>query len=217
MKIKNVIFDLDGTLLDTTEGVLESVKYTAGKLAYPILPLEELLKFIGPPIQQSFMAYYGASQETAQKAADIFRTHYKTETLLRAVPYDGIYRLCDILKDKQIKMAVATYKREDYALTLLKHYHFDQYCSPMHGADHYNRLKKEDIVRLCMEEMSSSAEDTVLIGDTLSDALAAERAGIPFIAVTYGFGFKDKKDSDEYSNIGSAENPLQIADIIFHD
>ncbi len=216
MRIKNVIFDLDGTLLDTTEGVLESVKYTAEKLAYPVLPPKELLRFIGPPIQQSFMTYYGASQETAQKAADIFRTHYKTETLLRAVPYDGIYALCDILKENQIKMAVATYKREDYALTLLKHYHFDQYCSPMHGADHYNRLKKEDIVHLCMEEMKGCTEDTVLAGDTSGDALAAERAGIPFIAVTYGFGFKDEKDSDEYSNIGSAKNPLQIADIIFH-
>ena len=72
MRIKNVIFDLDGTLLDTTEGVLESVKYTAEKLAYPVLPPKELLRFIGPPIQQSFMTYYGASQETAQKAADIF-------------------------------------------------------------------------------------------------------------------------------------------------
>ena len=71
MRIKNVIFDLDGTLLDTTEGVLESVKYTAEKLAYPVLPPKELLRFIGPPIQQSFITYYGASQETAQKAADI--------------------------------------------------------------------------------------------------------------------------------------------------
>lgn len=216
MRLKNVIFDLDGTLLDTTEGVIESVKYTARRLAYPMLPSEELLKFIGPPIQQSFMTYYGADREQAQEAATIFRLHYKTDTLLKAVPYDGIYELCNILKKNNIRMAVATYKREDYALTLLQYFHFEQYCNPMHGADHYNKLKKEDIVQMCMKEMGGNIEDTILIGDTSSDALAAEKVGIPFIAVLYGFGFRSTTEADRYRNAGSVDNPLQIADIVFN-
>lgn len=216
MRLKNVIFDLDGTLLDTTEGVIESVKYTARRLAYPMLPSEELLKFIGPPIQQSFMTYYGADREQAQEAATIFRLHYKIDTLLKAVPYDGIYELCNILKKNNIRMAVATYKREDYALTLLQYFHFEQYCNPMHGADHYNKLKKEDIVQMCMKEMGGNIEDTILIGDTSSDALAAEKVGIPFIAVLYGFGFRSTTEADRYRNAGSVDNPLQIADIVFN-
>lgn len=217
MRIKNVIFDLDGTLLDTTEGVVESVKYTAQKLGYPKLPYEKLLRFIGPPIQQSFMAYYGADGETAQKAADIFRTYYKTEALLKAVPYDGIYELCDILKSNRISMAVATYKREDYALTLLKHYRFDVYCTVMHGADHHNILKKEDIVNICIEEMDGTKETTVLIGDTSNDAVGAAKAGISFAAVTYGFGFRNLEEVNMYNNIGAAAAPLQMADIILRN
>lgn len=216
MEIKNVIFDLDGTLLDTTEGVMESVKYTANKLGYSLLSSEIMLKFIGPPIQQSFMTYYGMDQAGAQMAADIFRTYYKNEALLKAVPYQGIYKLCDILKDNNLRMAVATYKREDYATTLLKHYNFDAYFNPMHGADNHNILKKEDIVKMCMEEMEGVKDDTVLIGDTSGDALAAEKVGIHFVAVTYGFGFKGSEDAAKYANIGFADNPLQAAGIILN-
>lgn len=213
--IKNVIFDLDGTLLDTTEGVLEGVKYSARKLGYPELARETYLKFIGPPIQQSFMEYYGCGQEQAQEAADLFRAYYKSSALLKAVPYDGIFELCETLKKKKIRMAVATYKREDYALTLLKHLHFDAYCYPMHGADNQNILKKEDIVKISMKEMDGTLKDTVLVGDTVNDATAAEKAGILFVAVTYGFGFRNTKDADTYRNIGAAANPVQVADIIF--
>lgn len=212
--IKNVIFDLDGTLLNTTEGVIESVKYTARSLGYPMLSSKKFLKFIGPPIQQSFMTYYGADRDRAQVAADTFRKYYKDTALLKAVPYEGIYELCEILQKNHIKMAVATYKREDYALTLLKHFHFQEYCNPVHGADNHNKLKKEDIIEICIEEMGGKKGETVLIGDTLNDAMAAEKAGILFIAVTYGFGLKSLEDVEAYANIGYADTPLRIVDIV---
>lgn len=210
--IKNVIFDLDGTLLDTREGIIESVKYAAKVLGYKELPYKELLAFIGPPIQQSFMAHYGCDKETAQKAADIFRDYYKTVALLKAVPYEGIYELCNELKRRGIKMSVATYKREDYALTLLRHFHFDDYCDPMHGADGENKRKKKDIVQMCMDEMGAEPENTVLIGDTDHDETGAEDAGIGFIAVTYGFGFHNAEEVGKC--IGVANTPLDIADIL---
>lgn len=208
--INHVIFDLDGTLLDTREGILESVRYTAKTLGYEELPRETLLKFVGPPIQQSLMTYYGCDAQTAQEGANLFREYYKTTALLKAEPYDGIYECCRVLKDHKIKMAVATYKREDYALTLLKHFHFDEYCDPMHGADNFNVLKKEDIVRMCMEEMGGSEDDSVLVGDTLHDAKGALQAGTPFIAVTYGFGLHTDKELNQYPHISVAKTPLEI-------
>lgn len=214
MKIKNVIFDLDGTLLDTTEGVLESVKYTIRTLKYRELPHDELLTFIGPPIQNSFASHYGCDIENAQKAAEIFRDYYKNKALLLAKPYDGIYELCEGLQKEGIRMAVATYKREDYALTLLRHFHFDTYCNPMHGADHKNKLKKEDIVLMCQTEMRGTKENSVLIGDTIHDARGALEAQIPFIAVTYGFGFKSTNDCDDYPHIGVASSPLDVLRLI---
>lgn len=213
--IKHVIFDLDGTILDTTEGILESVKFTAKELGYPELSYKEILNFIGPPVQLSFRKYYDCSEEKAQAAANIFRNYYKDVSLLKAKPYEGIYELCEHLKENQIKMAVATYKREDYALVLLKHFHFDKYCCSMHGADNDNILKKEDIVRLCIKEMSASLNTSVLVGDTEHDAIGAAKAEIPFIAVTYGFGFKTEKDAENYPHVGIANKPSEIAEVIF--
>ena len=210
--IKNVIFDLDGTLLDTREGIVESVRHAANALGYRELPYAELLTFVGPPIQQSFIDHYGCDAETAQRAADIFRDYYKTAALLKATPYEGIFDLCGELKKRGIRMAVATYKREDYALILLKHFRFDDYCDPMHGADGQNKLKKRDIVQLCMEEMGASPDDTVLIGDTEHDAKGAREAGIHFLAVTYGFGFRTAAEAGEC--LGAVGTPMEIADCL---
>lgn len=215
--IKNVIFDLDGTLLDTRAGILESAQYAAQQLGYPDLPYEEWLTFVGPPIQQSFVNHYGCDTEKAQHAANIFRDYYKTKALLKAEPYDGIFDLCKKLKDNGVRMAVATYKREDYALMLLRHFGFDQYCAPMHGADNNNILRKEDIVLLCQKEMGAGKENSVLIGDTEHDAIGAVKADTPFLAVTYGFGFKNEHDILKYPHIGIAKSPMEIAEIVLKD
>ena len=212
--IKNVIFDLDGTLLDTREGILESVRYAVGRLGYKELPYEELLTFVGPPVQVSFKNHYGCDDASAQYAADVFRDYYKNQALLKAEPYEGIYELCETLKDHDVKMAVATYKREDYALTLLRHFGFDRYCDPMHGADNYNQRTKQDIIRMCQQEMSADKLNSVLIGDTVNDAIGAEKADTPFIAVTYGFGMHSQREIDEHPHIGVANMPMEIADII---
>ena len=111
-------------------------------------------------------------------------------------------------------MAVATYKREDYALRLLKHFDFDKYCDPMHGADNNNVLKKEDIILMCIDELGAKKDECVLVGDTDNDAKGAMEAGIPFIAVTYGFGFKSSEDLGDYPCIGLAGSPLEVADLI---
>jgi phosphoglycolate phosphatase len=168
-----------------------------------------MLNFVGPPIQNSFMTYYGCSKEDAQKAADVFREYYKTQALLKAVLYDGIYQLCDELKQKGKKMAVATYKREDYALTILKHFGLDKYFTSMHGADNNNVLTKADIVDLCIKEIGGDRGKTVLIGDTCYDAIGAENAKVSFIAVTYGFGFK-KNEVLNFPNIGIADTPMDV-------
>ena len=212
--MRAVIFDLDGTLLDTREGIVESARYAAKRLGFPELPYETWLTFVGPPIQQSFMTHFSCDGETAQRAADLFRDYYKTKALLKAAPYDGIYALCEKLKANGIKMAVATYKREDYALMLLRHFGFDRYCDPMHGADNNNILKKEDIVRLCLEELGIRESESVLIGDTIHDAAGARNAGIPFLAVTYGFGFRTAEDVDPFPCVGVAGMPAEIAEIV---
>lgn len=213
--IKNVIFDLDGTLLDTKEGILLSVEHMVKELGYGKLTYEQRLSFIGPPVQVSLKRLYGLSDEEAQRGAGIFRDFYKEKALLKAKPYDGIYDLCRKFKDNGVRMAVATYKREDYARKLLAYYDFDKYCDPMHGADNNNILKKEDIILMCVDEMGAAKDECVLVGDTDNDAKGAAKAGIPFIAVTYGFGFKGEEDIKDYSYIGIAHSPESVGTVLF--
>lgn len=214
MKIKNVIFDLDGTLLDTSIGILESVRHTIGVLEMQE-PSEEVLRsFIGPPLRVSFTEKCGCSQEQAEEAVKIFRKHYQNGAVLHAEQYRGIAELCTELQRRGIKMGVATNKPDRFAAALIRHFDLDTYCRSVFGADEIGSLTKTELIRLCMKDMDAYGSDTVLIGDTDNDAAGAERAGVRFLAVTYGFGFRPGETIPDYPCIGIADTPLQIADIL---
>lgn len=205
------IFDLDGTLLDTTEGVLSAVKYTMNEMGFAIPDDKALSAFIGPPIQDSFARTYGLEGKILQEIASVFRNKYSTEEyLLLAKPYEGIFELFEELCKRGIRPAVATYKREDYALTLLRHFGFDRYTDIMFGGDHENKLKKKDIIEKCMTVSGVPKERAVMIGDTAFDAIGAEGMGVDFLGVTYGFGFETKKEIEDGYAVGSADTPLEL-------
>ena len=210
-KFELAIFDVDGTLLDTTEGVLAAVRYTIDHFGLSPLPEKELLSFIGPPIQNSFRAYYGFSDERLQELAETFRRRYKEKELLRAVPYDGIYDVFEMLMEKGVKLAVATYKRQDYAVELLKHFHFDRYTKILYGADNFNKLKKKDIILKCLEDSRVyDSSKAVMVGDSDNDAVGAAALNMNFIGVTYGFGFSNEKDINQNISVGVAHTPREI-------
>ena len=119
------------------------------------------------------------------------------------------------MNDCNIKSVVATYKRQDYALTILKYFGFDKYIDIIHGADHENKLEKKDIIKNALMDVGiTDFSDAVMVGDSDNDAIGAEKIGISFIGVTYGFGFSSKIDVCHYRNIGVAESTQQIVDII---
>ena len=211
-----VIFDLDGTLLDTSEGILASVSYTIEKEGLPRLSEAEMLSFIGPPSQESFRRIYDLDESRALELATIFRNRYKEPPdLIKAKPYEGIFELCASLKSTGCRLAVATYKREDYARTLLCHFGFDKYFDFMYGSDFENKLKKLDIIEKCLVdcEVSDRAE-AVMIGDSHHDALGAKSVGVDFLGVTYGFGFREAADVEEFPNVGWAARPLELLPLI---
>lgn len=210
-KYKAVIFDVDGTLLDTTEGVLAAVQYTIQTMGLCKLDRKMLMTFIGPPIQDSFRRVYDVSAEKAQELATVFRNRYKDHELLKAVPYDGIYKMMEELKKRDIEIAIATYKRQDYADTILRHFHFDRYSDILYGSDFDNKLKKSDIIQLCMERLQiADPSAVVMIGDSMHDAKGAQTLGMDFIGVTYGFEFQTMEDVFAYPAVGYADAPLDI-------
>ena len=206
------VFDLDGTLLDTREGVIHSVKYTIEKMGFEMISDEELSSFIGPPVQASFARIYGLEGPILQEIATTFRNNYKLhENLFRARAYDGIFELFAELRGRGITPAVATFKREDTALDVLRHFGFDKYTDVMFGGDHENKLTKRDIIEKCLTYSGVTDKSrAVMIGDTHFDAVGAEEIGVDFIGVTYGFGFKSAKDVVGGTAIGSADTALDI-------
>lgn len=211
-----VVFDLDGTLLDTSSGIIAAIRRTVSELMMEPLSLDVLRTFIGPPVQDSFARVYGMSKEDANATAAIFRNYYKqSEYLLQARPYDGIYEVCDTLTKSNIPVAVATYKRQDYAEAILNHFGFNKYTKAFYGADFEGKLTKSDIILQCLNDYGiSDASKALMIGDTSYDAIGAQKLQIPFLGVSYGFGFRNKEEIDEYPNIGLAHTAINILDFI---
>lgn len=212
MSKRLVIFDLDGTLMDTSSGILLAVRDAIKEHGMPELTEEQIRTFIGPPIQWSFEAQYGISKEQAQSMADSFRVLYSTKHLFEAVPYTGIYNLLNAINARGLKSAIATYKREDYALRLLKHYHFDDYTDIMYGGDNDGTLKKRDIIQKCIDTAGiTDLNEVVMVGDTLHDANGAKELGVDFIGVSFGFGFHGE-DANGISNM--AHTPEEVLNFI---
>lgn len=210
-RYKLAIFDLDGTLLDTTEGILSSVKYTINKMGFEMLSDDAISAFIGPPIQDSFARAYGLEGPILQEIAGVFRERYSNVDLLLAKPYEGIFEVFEGLLKRGIKPAVATYKREDYAVSLLNYYGFGKYTDVMFGGDHENKLKKKDIIEKCISVSGiGSRAEAVMIGDTKHDAIGAQGMGIDFLGVTYGFGFRSAADAAEYGAVGCVDKAVDL-------
>lgn len=213
MKYELVIFDVDGTLLDTSEGVLSSVKYTIERFGFDMPDDKQLRTFIGPPIQRSFANTFGLSGDIIQEMTAVFRDRYKGDDLIKALPYEGIYECFDSLESNGIKTAIATYKRDDYAQRIMKHFHFDDHTKIIHGADDKNKLSKSDIIEICINESGIPKEKVLMVGDTDNDAIGAEGIGVDFLAVTFGFGFKPGEEIT-YPHVHVSDTAADIASFV---
>ena len=207
MRIKAVIWDVDGTLLDTQKGLTAAYLYAIEQCHLPSKTDEELSSFIGPTPQTIFMTRFGLNEENAQHAANIFRERYKSHDLFKASLYLGVEDVLSDLYKAGIQQAIATNKRQDYATEICKHFGIDDYCDPIVGADNENKLTKADLIKKCLEELEiSDLSSVVMIGDTEGDKQAAQAAGVQFLGVNYGFGF--------HNIPGYANSPEEICGII---
>lgn len=195
MKFEAILFDLDGTLLDTSAGVIKAIDYIEQAYHLPELSAAEKRTFIGPPVQDSFRRCYRLTENRAWELASAWRNAYKDKFLLEAVPYDGIYDVLRFCREHGIKTGVATNKREDYTLKLLNHFRFTPLLDCIAGTDLEGKLKKADLIRVCMDKTGvTDGEKCLMVGDTENDQNAAKQAGVRFLGVTYGFGFSEKAE-----------------------
>ena len=212
-KYEAVLFDVDGTLLDTSEGIVKSVKETIEHFDLKRLPDEDLLKFIGPPVEWSFEGRCGVTGDKLKEVTAYFRDRYSNHNLLLAKPYDGIFDLLDYLNKKGIPIGIATYKKQDYAEKLLIAMGFDRYTSHIFGSDYEGKLLKKDIIILCIDDLGvKDVKKVLMVGDSNHDANGAKLAGAPFAGVSFGFGFGKfgGEDINEFEHVFYADHPMDM-------
>ncbi len=198
--MKIVLFDLDGTITDSSEGIVNSIKYALSRLGFPEEPTEKIKQFIGPPLQQTFKINYGISDY--QNAVTIYREYYAEKGIYENRLYDGIVAVLDQLKNEGYTIGLATGKPTYYSHIILKHFKIDHYFNAVVGSNmNGTRGEKPEIIRDVLAELNYDKElhEVVMIGDRKHDVHGAHHHQIKCIGVTYGYA-----EGDELIKAGAA-------------
>lgn len=208
-RFDNVIFDLDGTLLNSKPGVVKSLISMTKQLNLPQIPEQDYYRFIGFPIEQSVREYYGIDEKKVTDAAAAFRKTYAEKFLFDAVLYDGVQNVLTELARNNIRLAIATYKSQLYLQDIIKHFQLDEYCHPIIGSAPDSLSTKVAIVNACIKDMSANTKRTVYIGDTENDRTSALECGVDFIGATYGYGYSKNQCPPPFAN-----EPVELVNMI---
>jgi phosphoglycolate phosphatase len=186
----NIFLDLDGTLVDTKEGLVMCFQYALSQLGYKVPPVEDLLEYIGPPIRSSFRKLLNTDDEyIIGKAIDFFRELYTTEGIYKCRLYDGIKNLLEALYNRSHTLYVVTAKPTIFAKKLIDYFGLSPYIKEVYGCElDYSRTDKTESIRYVLEKESIKPEDAIMIGDRKHDVIGAHANGMKCIGVTWGYG-----------------------------
>lgn len=209
-----ILFDLDGTLTDPYLGITNSVAYALEKFDIHIKDKTELCKFIGPPLIDSFMEFYGFSEEKAKQAVVFYREYFSKKGMLENSVYDGIEELLKSLKNGGKRLCIATSKPEPYAKKILEHFKLSKYFEYIAGATFdETRSKKADVIEYALEQCGAKDRTCVLmVGDRKHDILGALECSVDSMGVLYGYGNREELETAGANYI--AENVNDILTLI---
>lgn len=203
-----IIFDLDGTLLDTSPAIFGSVRYAEKQLRLTPIDEDSLSLFVGPPPKTMYKKIYNLDDEQAMRAAQFHREYGRTEGIRKAQPYDGMASTLQELKNRGYLLAVGTLKAQDIAKTVLKENALYDYFDLVVGMDKDETLTKSKIILHIKNSLQS--QHALMVGDSQYDYDGAQEAGISFCGVTYGFGFK----SSEHFSFTVISTPSELLDLL---
>lgn len=213
MKIyDNVFFDLDGTLIQSEFGIIKSAQYALSKMGVDVGEddYSELLRFIGPPLYNSFHDFYEMSDEDAMQAVKYYREYYEVSGLFDAPLYEGIEELADKLHEVGKKLFVVTSKSAVTAKRIIDHYGLDDRISDVIGPEKSEKSpdKKMLIERAITENDIADKASVIMVGDRFYDIVGADEAGVDSIGVLYGYGSREELEEAGATYI--AETPEDI-------
>jgi phosphoglycolate phosphatase len=181
-----VLFDLDGTLVDSTPGIWASVQVAAAALGLPSPTPDQLRQMVGPPLQDGFALVLGVPADDVPRAVAAYRAHYSAGALLDVTVYDGIPELLATLTADGATLAITTSKPEPFAVRVLDHTGLRRFFSTVHGATLDGAVRHKDQVVAAALAAHPDGERPVLIGDRAHDVLGAAAHGLPCIGAGWG-------------------------------
>lgn len=211
-----LLFDLDGTLTDSAEGIMNCAEHALNVMGIVEPDRNKLLRFIGPPLVDSFMDFYGLSREDALKAVAAYRERYPVKGIFENRVYEGIPEALELLKNGGKRLAVATSKPEVYAKRILGHFKLAEYFEVVTGAElSGERNAKAEVIAECLKRLGNPDKGTVLmIGDRKHDVEGAKLCGIASAGVKFGYA-----EENELENAGAdyvLDTPMQLAETVLN-
>ena len=211
MTYKAVFFDLDGTLTDSGEGIINCATLALNHFALPVPSRQEMRVFVGPPLDQTFIRY-GVPADKTDEAIRVFRSRYTTVGKFENFPYPGVREMLEALKEQGCRLFVATSKPESLANEVLNHFDLAKYFEKICGATmDGSRSHKADVIRYLLAQVSG-VENVVMVGDTAYDVIGAAEHQIPCIGVSWGYGLIE--DMEKAGAVGIAHSPEALIQMI---
>lgn len=187
MTPKAVFFDLDGTLTDSGEGIINCATLALEHFGLPVPSREEMGVFVGPPLDQTFIQF-GVPADKAQEAIDVFRSRYLVTGKFENAPYPGIHNLLDTLKKQGHRLFVATSKPESTAIEVLNKFELAGFFEQIVGAImDGSRVHKADVIAYLLS-LIGTPDNILMVGDTEFDVIGAAAHGISTVGVSWGYG-----------------------------
>lgn len=194
MKYHVVLFDLDGTLTESGIGITRSVAYALRKHGIEEPDQKKLDRFVGPPLIDSFMRFYGFTAEQARQAVDDYREYYAVKGIFENRVYDGVIPMLEGLKKAGVRCVLATSKPEHYAAQILEYFDLAKYFDFVAGATmDEKRTNKADVIAYALEHAGTGT--VLMVGDREHDIHGAKANGLDSVGVLYGYGSREELES----------------------
>jgi len=196
-----ILFDLDGTLTDSSPGIINSIIHALKKYNIEVKDKTQLRKFLGPPLHESFAEFYGFDAEKAMEAVSFYREYFSTKGLLENDVYDEITDMLCELADKGKRLILATSKPQPFTDRIMQHFDLAKYFECIAGSNmDGTRSKKAEVIAYALNKCNiTDKSKAVMIGDREHDIIGASAVGIDSIGVEYGYG-----DYAELNNAGAS-------------
>lgn len=199
---KAILFDLDGTLTDSGEGIINCATLALNHFGLPVPDREALRVFVGPPLDETFLKF-GVPADKTDEAIAVYRSRYTTVGKFENFPYPGVEALLQKLLRDGHRLFVATSKPESMSVEILEKFGLAKYFEKICGATFDgSRSKKADVIAYLLAQVGSSQE-MLMVGDTAYDVIGAAAHGIPAIGVAWGYG--KAEDMRSAGAVGIAE------------